>query len=66
MKRIFSSDHKVIGVQYALIAMVFLLIGFALMMLMRWQLAYPGRKLPAGYNGAGGDSWIFADEIVVR
>ena len=23
-------------------------------------------KLPAGHNGAGGNSWIFADEIVVR
>ncbi len=23
-------------------------------------------KLPAGHNGAGGESWIFADEIIVR
>ena len=43
---VFSRDHKVIGVQYALTAMVFLLLGFALMLLMRWQLAYPLQPLP--------------------
>ena len=43
---VFSRDHKVIGVQYALTAMVFLLLGFALMMIMRWQLAYPFQPLP--------------------
>jgi heme/copper-type cytochrome/quinol oxidase subunit 1 len=39
MTRVFSLDHKVIGIQYAITSMVFLLIGFTLMMLMRWQLA---------------------------
>ena len=43
---VFSTDHKVIGVQYALTSMVFLLIGFALMMVMRWQLAYPFQPVP--------------------
>ncbi len=43
---VFSTDHKVIGLQYAVTAMVFLLVGFALMMLMRWQLAYPGQPIP--------------------
>ncbi|GAC1537248.1 MAG: cbb3-type cytochrome c oxidase subunit I [Myxococcales bacterium] len=45
-KYIFSVDHKVIGVQYAVTALVFLFFGFTLMMLMRWQLAYPGQPLP--------------------
>ena len=45
-KYIFSVDHKVIGIQYTITALVFLLIGFSLMMLMRWQLAYPGQALP--------------------
>src|SRR5881227_1838051 len=45
-KYIFSVDHKVIGVQYGITALVFLFFGFSLMMLMRWQLAYPGRPLP--------------------
>jgi cytochrome c oxidase subunit 1 len=46
MTRIFSLDHKVIGIQYAITSMVFLLIGFMLMMLIRWQLAYPGTPIP--------------------
>src|SRR5438105_824125 len=45
-KYIFSVDHKVIGIQYGLTALVFLLFGFSLMMIMRWQLAYPGQALP--------------------
>ncbi|HXV18971.1 MAG TPA: cytochrome C oxidase subunit I, partial [Candidatus Omnitrophota bacterium] len=45
-KYIFSVDHKVIGIQYAITGLLFLLFGFCLMMLMRWQLAYPGQPLP--------------------
>jgi cytochrome c oxidase subunit I len=43
---VFSVDHKVIGLQYAITALVFLFFGFCLMMLMRWQLAFPGEALP--------------------
>ena len=43
---IFSTDHKTIGIQYGLTALVFLLVGFFLMLAMRWQLAYPGQPLP--------------------
>lgn len=43
---IFSTDHKIIGLQYAITAMLFLLFGFGLMLLMRWQLAYPNQPLP--------------------
>src|SRR4026207_24488 len=43
---IFSTDHKVIGVQYGVTALCFLFFGFILMMLMRWQLAYPGQPIP--------------------
>ena len=45
-KYIFSVDHKTIGIQYAITALLFLFFGFCLMMLMRWQLAYPGQPLP--------------------
>ena len=45
-KYVFSTDHKVIGIQYAVTGLLFLLFGFSLMMLMRWQLAYPGAALP--------------------
>ena len=43
---VFSVDHKVIGVQYTVTSLVFLMFGFTLMMLMRWQLAYPGQPIP--------------------
>ena len=45
---VFSQDHKVIGLQYAVTSMVFLLIGFGLMLMMRWQLAYPFQPMPFG------------------
>ena len=45
-KYVFSVDHKVIGIQYLITSFVFLLVGFGLMMLMRWQLAFPGRAIP--------------------
>jgi cytochrome c oxidase subunit I len=45
-KYVFSVDHKVIGIQYAVTALLFLFFGFTLMMVMRWQLAYPGRPIP--------------------
>ena len=45
-KYVFSVDHKVIGVQYIVTSLVFLMFGFMLMMLMRWQLAYPGQPIP--------------------
>jgi len=45
-KYIFSQDHKIIGIQYGITALFFLLFGFFLMLLMRWQLAFPGEPLP--------------------
>ena len=45
-KYVFSTDHKVIGIQYSVTGLLFLLFGFCLMMLMRWNLAYPGVPLP--------------------
>src|SRR5688572_21990527 len=45
-KYVFSLDHKVIGIQYTVTGLLFLLFGFSLMMIMRWQLAYPGKPIP--------------------
>ncbi len=45
-KYIFSQDHKVIGIQYGILSLFFLLFGFCLMMVMRWQLAYPDTPIP--------------------
>ncbi|MBM4243905.1 MAG: cytochrome C oxidase subunit I [Deltaproteobacteria bacterium] len=40
-KYVFSVDHKVIGIQYLVTSFLFLLVGFSMMLLMRWQLAVP-------------------------
>lgn len=45
-KYIFSTDHKMIGIQYGITALFFLFFGFCLIMLMRWQLAYPEQAIP--------------------
>ncbi|WP_018969801.1 cytochrome c oxidase subunit I [Rubritalea marina] len=54
-KYIFSQDHKIIGIQYGLTALLFLLLGFFLMMVMRWSIAYPNEPLPEWM------SWVFTD-----
>jgi cytochrome c oxidase subunit I len=58
-KYVFSQDHKVIGIQYGFTSLTFLLFGFTLMMLMRWQLAFPAKPIPLignllGQNNAPG------------
>jgi cytochrome c oxidase subunit 1 len=44
-KYVFSTDHKVIGIQYLWGGLFFLYFGFCLMLLMRWQIAFPGQAL---------------------
>ena len=44
--RFFSTDHKVIGLQYAFTSLAFLLLGFLLILLVRWQLAFPNTAVP--------------------
>src|SRR5581483_2777362 len=43
---VFSSDHKIIGIQYGFTALCFLLFGFCLMILMRWSIAHPYQPVP--------------------
>ncbi len=45
---VFSSDHKIIGIQYGFTALCFMLFGFFLMLLMRWQIAHPSQPVPLG------------------
>jgi cytochrome c oxidase subunit 1 len=75
-KYLFSLDHKVIGLQYALTSLIFLLIGFGLAIVFRWQLSYPGKAVPLvgslfrDLNAPGGvplpeidfDAWL-ADQL---
>ncbi len=58
-KYIFSVDHKVIGIQYGITALCFLFFGFCLMMIMRWQLAYPNEPFPIGIFG----KYIFKESM---
>ncbi len=61
-KYVFSTDHKVIGIQYGITGLAFLFAGFCLMMLMRWQLAHPGEAVPV----IGGFlQWFFGEHIFV-
>src|SRR6202451_4194858 len=45
-KYIFSVDHKVIGIQYFLLALTAVCVGIVLSLLMRFHLVYPGAHLP--------------------
>ena len=41
-KYIFSTDHKIIGIQFLFVSLFFLLVGGLLAMQIRWQLGFPG------------------------
>src|SRR5436190_20162364 len=57
-KYIFSTDHKIIGIQYMVTAMAMAVVGGLLSMLMRYQLGWPAatsltlaKIFPVAYNG---------------
>ena len=54
-KYIFSVDHKVIGIQYGITSLFFLLVGFCFMLVMRYQMAWPEKGIitPDEYNMLG-------------
>jgi cytochrome c oxidase subunit 1 len=47
-KYIFSTDHKIIGIQFLFLSLFFLFLGGVLAMQMRWQLGFPGQAMPGG------------------
>ncbi len=47
-KYIFSTDHKIIGIQFLFLSLLFLLLGGVLAMQIRWQLGFPGQPMPGG------------------
>lgn len=47
-KYIFSTDHKIIGIQFLLFSLLFLLLGGMLAGMMRWQLGFPDAPMPVG------------------
>lgn len=46
LRYVFSTDHKVIGLQYLFTGLFFFLAAGFLAMLVRWQLAYPWKPVP--------------------
>ena len=57
-KYVFSTDHKIIGIQYLMTAMAMAVVGGLLSMLMRYQLGWPTtisptmeKIFPVAYNG---------------
>jgi cytochrome c oxidase subunit I len=45
-KYVFSTDHKIIGIQFLITTLLMLLVGGALALGVRWQLAFPWREMP--------------------
>src|SRR5262245_61099117 len=59
LRFLYSTDHKVIGLLYGVTSLFFLLFGFSLVLIIRWQHAYAGEPLPIiggllGENAPGG------------
>ena len=50
-KYIFSTDHKIIGIQFLFLSLFFLLVGGLLAMQIRWQLAYHPRPVQGQHPG---------------
>jgi cytochrome c oxidase subunit I len=45
-KYVFSTDHKVIGIQFLFSGLIFFVLGGLLAMAIRWQLAWPWARMP--------------------
>jgi len=50
-KYVFSTDHKVIGIQFIFSSMIWGIVGGGLAMLVRYKIAWPGAALPV-FGGA--------------
>ncbi len=45
-KYVFSTDHKIIGIQFLITTVLMLMVGGALALAVRWQLAFPWSNMP--------------------
>ena len=45
-KYLFATDHKVIGIQFLIVGLIFFVIGGLLAMVIRWQLGWPQAPIP--------------------
>ncbi|MGI8605260.1 MAG: cytochrome c oxidase subunit I [Verrucomicrobiales bacterium] len=69
-KWIFATDHKIIGYQYGISGLAFLLFGFILMLYMRWSIAYPEKEVTGVarwlldfLGGGGSQRWLAEGKI---
>jgi cytochrome c oxidase subunit 1 len=56
-KYVFSTDHKIIGIQFLVTTLLMLMVGGALALGVRWQLAFPWETMPifgAYFTAEGG------------
>ncbi len=60
---VFSTDHKMIGFQYGITALIFLFIGFYLMMVMRWSIAYPDKEVTGFLGLFVKNSWLVQGKV---
>ena len=55
---VFSRDHKIIGIQFLFSTLLWLIVGGALALAVRWQLAWPWQEMPIVgnmlFSGEGG------------
>jgi cytochrome c oxidase subunit 1 len=47
-KYVFSEDHKVIGIQFLFMSLMFMIVGGLLALMVRWQLGFPDKAMPLG------------------
>ncbi|MFG0240518.1 MAG: cbb3-type cytochrome c oxidase subunit I, partial [Gimesia chilikensis] len=55
-KYIFSTDHKIIAIQFLFTTLLMLIVGGALALAVRWQLAFPWESMPIV------GPWLFSAE----
>ncbi len=64
-KYIFSTDHKMIGIQFLITTLIMLLLGGSLALGVRWQLAWPWQNMPIfGGQWVTGEKWPYDLKIV--
>ena len=54
-KYVFSTDHKVIGIQFLFSGLIFFVLGGLLALVVRWQLAWPWKPVPILSN------WLWSE-----
>src|SRR5438046_10065896 len=72
-KYVFSTDHKIVAIQYLITAMTMAVIGGILSMLMRYQLAWPsmlsptlGKLMPYAFAGGVMEAEVYVSLVTLH